>query len=286
MKKAKLFLCALLAMCLVLAFGACAGESDGGSTPPPADNTPAASADDPTDEPTDEPAVDPAPEDDFDDYEITVGPVTFMASQVLYMTDFSDGLGEWRPRCGGTDPDHEHYGDYEVTLELINDASSPTGGQIMRVAGRERNWNGATIDVTEQFHGSGVRFEALAWVKMADDASPGRVQMSYERHENELNNEGELVKRFEYWDDWDSSQGILSKYKLPMSAADDDPDTWDDNFDADEDYYDFENGWALIHGAAIFVPGDFQTIYFYIETTTGTAREQVIYIDSVYIFTP
>jgi hypothetical protein len=214
---------------------------------------------------------------------ITVGSVSLNPVQIIYMNDFSNGLGGWIPRCGGSEPEHEHYGLYEVILETIPTADSPTGGQSLRISGRDRHWNGTYLDVTDIFKDSGkFIFEVLAWVRMPEDASVGRINLSYETHT--LFYDLDLyIPNYNYFEDFNSDAGILSKYRLPVGAAATDA-WWDDLYDTYPEGYVFGD-WVLLHGTAVMLPSNYDKIKIYFDTIGGTPIEQVIYIDSIFIVT-
>jgi len=280
MKKVKKLLCALLAMCMVFALMTACNEGDDGDVENQSTEQPSG---DPTGDGT-EPGDDDT-DDVTEDYVVaTVGPNVFMASQLVYMTDFSDGLGAWEPRCGGTDPDHEHYGLYEVRLDLIDDPTAPTGGQVLHVNGRDRSWNGMIIDLTEPMHEmGGFRFEILAWVRVDADVAPFVLQLSRELHNEDTVEREDGTRAQAPWDhlgDFDDGSGILSKYMMPWFEEEPTGVTDDYLYRYPEDYV-MDNGWVLLHGSLISILDNIDDIFFYIESRGGSAD---FYVDSFYVF--
>jgi hypothetical protein len=285
MRKAKKLLCVILTVCMIFALPTACGDdtpapapTTGNNQPATNDTPPAAPSDDDNEDNNDAPS-DPPPAADNSPI-ITVGPVSFRESQVVYMNTFENGVGNWVPRCGGTDPDHENYGMYEVIVDTTTEAVGPTGGASMKISGRDRAWNGAILEVTDIFTPDKFMYEMLVWVKMPEDAIPGRIHISYETREMVA---GVEVPGYAYWEDFEPEVGIMSKKMLPM--FDEVPEgTTEDYFYTYTEGYFTDDGWVLLHGSIVILTSNYDRLFVYIETV-GAPRED-IYVDSVFIISP
>ncbi|MDR2559425.1 MAG: hypothetical protein LBC86_07790 [Oscillospiraceae bacterium] len=318
---AKRLLCVMLAAMMLFAFTACNEETAPDPAPPvdsppsPADPEIPADPTEPGGESTEEPGDETAPEviidnsgytgpwPDFNDYV----PFSYDMNRVVYASAFGDGdefcTCEESKECGGDNlcqdgaaiwrrrwnPDasirplvgderiettiHEFYGDMVLTLCFDNFV---TGNSSMLVDNRGHNWAGATLDITDFLPDNETMYEAFAWVKIPEGSDPGRILLSSQT--NGLDGE-----EYRQWADFDAEEGILSKYRLPVSAANalaDDPEAWDSRFPED---YVRDDGWVLVRGTTQFVKMFYEKIQIYFETADGHPNQQPIYIDSLTI---
>ncbi|MCL2019538.1 MAG: hypothetical protein FWG70_07245 [Oscillospiraceae bacterium] len=149
------------------------------------------------------------------------------------------------------------------------------GSTSLLSGNRALGWTGAIANIYDLIDPGTIQYEAFAWVKMPDDASPGRVVMSHETRGADGPNYG-------YWDDFDGPEGIYSKYFLPIGTPDmaRNPDhaTF---YEYPEGYTN--DGWVLLHGTFPLISVLYDEIFFYFEVIGGNALQQDVYIDCLVI---
>jgi hypothetical protein len=169
---------------------------------------------------------------------------------------------------------HEFYGDQ--ILEISSEYSLQ-GGSSLKVANRAHAWGGATLDITEFLLDDVTAYEIFVWVKMPEGSDPGRVLLSRQT-------DGLDGTEFGQWADYDADEGILSKYRLPVSAANalaDDPDAWDSRF---PEYHVRDDGWVLFRGTSQIVKMFYDQVQIYLETGDGgNPNLQPLYMDALTI---
>ncbi|MCL2109090.1 MAG: carbohydrate binding domain-containing protein [Oscillospiraceae bacterium] len=278
MKTAKKLICMLLAMSMLLAFAACKSEDTPStpSTPDPVD--PVVTTDDPvtTDEPV-ETTEDPLEINWPSDW-IDVGPFSIEPDRILLSSDFDNGTEGWTPRCGGTDPNHNDYGKYEVIVETtMEEARSPSSS--LKVSGRFQSWNGATIDITDILDPNILVYEVLAWVKVPADTDlpPGRVNISMQTNVFDTA-AGQEIESYDWLSDYESESGLLSKYLLPVGSPEVPGEEYLTNY---PEGYVTDDGWVLLRGLTplIFLD-EVDKIQIYIENSSSKAD---FYIDSFWV---
>lgn len=192
-------------------------------------------------------------------------------SRVLYKINFEDGLGSWRARSPYKD--HFDFGKYEVKVE-VTDEEAKTGKHSMKISGRYRDWNGASLDITDYMKETLYDYEVLAWVKLRDDASLCTVHVSFQAESRIANID---FPEYKYWDNYnDSDPAVLSKYLLPVSKAQELPNERRALYPAG---YVTDDGWVLLRGKAKIHKSHFECVSVYIETSGEGIHNQDIYVD-------
>jgi len=196
------------------------------------------------------------------------------ASRILCENDFEDTLNGWEAR--GPEEDHFEYSKYRVRAEL-SDEEAHTGKQCLKVSGRTKHWNGATINITDYLLDGEREYEAAVWVKIPEGCTSCRVQLSLQAISVLM---GTDFPHYTMWDDYSSNGYKLSKFRLPTSAANvawiDQPGHWDLRYPKDRVT---DDGWVLLHGRLTIDKNRYKSFHIYIETTESSAGDQDIYID-------
>jgi hypothetical protein len=206
-------------------------------------------------------------------------PFDFAESRVLYKNDFEDGLKGWCIR--GPEEDHFDYNKYAVKVELAGNERH-SGEKCMKVSGRKNHWNGAILDITKYISEGIKKYEALVWVKLPESPDSCRVHLSLQT----ISKLGGIdFPDYRMWDNYSSDTYRLSRFRMPVSAADnplkDTPGHWDIRYP--EGYYT-DDGWVLLHGVIEIIRSHHDSIYVYIETTEGEVAD-IIYADDFVLLT-
>ena len=196
-------------------------------------------------------------------------PFEYDTPRVLYSNDFETALNGWTDR--GPEVDHFNHSKYFVKIELT-DEEKHRGNKCMKISGRQEGWNGATLNITPYLKENILNYEAMIWIKLRDKSSPCKVRLSLET--NSMFG-GVLFPCFGQWDDFCNERGILSKYRLPLSASGTDGDTWDTKYPAG---YTTDDGWILLRGKAEIRKSQYISVFAYIETD-GETNTNDIYAD-------
>jgi hypothetical protein len=191
----------------------------------------------------------------------------YIPSRVLYKSDFEDGLKDWTPRTPGDS--HVDYGKYETKISITTEERH-SGSQCMKIEGRQRGWNGASLDITKYLKERIQNYEIMVWVKLREDAKSCRVHLSIATLEMLC---GVEVPMFNHIEDYGQEQGILTKYRLPVGTAE--KGSWDANY---PEGYATDDGWVLLRGKINIRKADYSQVYIYIETN-GDLCENVLYVD-------
>jgi len=192
-------------------------------------------------------------------------------AMVLYKNDFEEDLNGWKSR--GPEEGHFNYGKHEVKVELTAEEAC-SEKQCMKISGRIEHWNGAEIDITEYLHEGIADYEAMAWVKLREDAAPCLVNLSLQCHSRIGNID---FPEFKFWENInDVNPSILSNYRLPVGTPPFQSEEWQTNYPPG---YVTENGWVLLRGKAKIDVKQLEYVYFFIETANGKTEDQILYID-------
>jgi hypothetical protein len=200
-------------------------------------------------------------------------PFDFDESRVLYKNDFENDLGGWLSR--GPEEDHFDYNKYTVKVELT-DEEAHSGKQCMKISGREKSWNGAILDITKYICDGIQKYEALIWVKLPESTDSCRIHLSLQT----ISKIGGIdFPDYNMWDDYSSDGYLLSKFRLPVSAANtpliNTPGHWDLRYPKG---YSTADGWVLLRGITSIKKRHYDSVHVYIETTEG-AIVRCIYAD-------
>ncbi|MCL1823670.1 MAG: carbohydrate binding domain-containing protein [Oscillospiraceae bacterium] len=194
-------------------------------------------------------------------------------SRVLYQNNFEDELNGWIDR--GPGKDHYDQSKYSITVETTAEEKH-SGTKCMKISGRQFGWNGATINIIDFLRTDTLKYEAMVWVKIPDNAKPCRVHLSLET--NEKMSSGDIFPHFGQWNDYCDYRNILSKYRLPLNApADESAEPWETDYPKG---YTTEDGWILLRGKAEIDKRLYTSVFTYIETNgDGDANTSDIYVD-------
>ncbi|MCL2018250.1 MAG: carbohydrate binding domain-containing protein [Oscillospiraceae bacterium] len=165
--------------------------------------------------------------------------VKYDESKLLYRNDFETDLNGWVAR--GPESCHYDYLKYEVRVELT-DEEYHSGKSCMKISGRTRSWNGASLDITNYLKHNVKNYVAMVWVKMRNDAAPSRVHLSLETN---VKLAGVDFPVQSWWDDYNPERNLLSKFKLPTSIVTPESTGWDIRYPPNHVNKD---GWVLLRG--------------------------------------
>ena len=191
---------------------------------------------------------------------VTVMPFAIDPERVLYHNDFERGMGGWYtsvPKPGSALT-------YVTSLTLSRDMAF-SGNRSLRLSGRQEQWNAPTLDITDLILPGSNNYEVFVWVRMTDRCDPGYTRITVKTEQNV----GRFVREDYIWiDDFDNPNWKLAWQMLPTEAG---------TYYAEG--YATRDGWVLLHGKFTMLGGRFDKVEVYIETFSGDAARQVIYID-------
>jgi len=297
---AKKLLCMILAMFMVLGLAtACNDESpappagggnnandgDDKSDDQKNDDDPAKTDDDPAK--TDDDPPPPAPPVSYSDRDwpdlSAYFPFEYDQSRVIYATGFEadeEGFSfcvcEEKGQCDKGEACESAWGVRGSTEVLELSDIALQGGTSLRVSERTSGWNGPIVDITDYVLDTEMFYEAFAWIRMDEDASPGRIIMSSQTN-------GIEGEKYIWWEDYDAPENVLSKRALPVGLHVVGEDGEEQNPGQDGQYNiprELVNGdWTLLRGSNFFYKPDADKIYLYFETLGGRSNEMNFYID-------
>ncbi|MCL2108289.1 MAG: carbohydrate binding domain-containing protein [Oscillospiraceae bacterium] len=192
-------------------------------------------------------------------------------SRVLYENNFEDGLKGWEPR--GPVKEHFKKYNYAVGVELTEDTPH-SGSRCLKVFGRNEDWNGAVLDITDYTDDKIISYEVLVWVRLESDAEPCMLHLSLQTLSKIANIDFPEYRRLD--DYTKSAPFILANYRLPTTAAASADEQWKVNY---QPGYSTEDGWVLLRGKMKLRKSHYDKIFLYIETSEGKINTQDLFID-------
>jgi len=182
-------------------------------------------------------------------------------SRVLCACDFNTDLCEWVTRGPLS----------KMSLSLTS-KTKRSGNNCLKISGRGEAWHGASLDITKYIK-EGIRhYEAMAWVKVPDDAASCKVYLSLETNSKMG---GVVFPYYTQWADFDDENGILSKYRLPVGGIHGEYAEWETTYPKG---YVTSDGWVLLRGKIEINHAEHFRAFVYIETN-DQGKNNDVYVD-------